>query len=117
MAETGQDVTIYGGNDVAIDVSILDAVGEALDITGASLEWGMAPRAADDATLRKSTEGGGGEIDVTDPAGGLLTVYLDPADTAELHGEYRHELRMTDAVGKVTTLLTGTLTIRTSILD
>ena len=117
MADTGQDVTIYGGNDVAIDVTLFDATGAALDVTGATLEWGMAPKAGVDATLRKSTAGGSDEIDVTDAPGGLATVHVDAADTAALQGEYRHELRMIDAAGKITTLLTGTLVIRTSILD
>jgi hypothetical protein len=114
MAETGQDITIYAGNDVALDVSLLDEAGAALDLTGTSLEWGMAERFADDAVLRKATPV---EIEVTDEVAGLATVHLDPADTATLGGIYRHELRLTDAGGNIVTLLTGALTIRTSILD
>ena len=116
MADTGQDVTIYGGSTVAIDLTLFAADGTPLDITGSTLEWGMAPKGAVDATVTKTTANSA-QIQVTNAAGGLATVHLLPADTATLVGEYRHELRITDAGGNIETLLTGTLTIRTSILD
>lgn len=115
MAETGQDITIFAGNDVSIELTLYDAAGDALDLTGATLEWGMATLRATEATLLK-TSADAAEIEITDAEGGLATVYLDAVDTAVLGGTYRHEVRMVGTSG-ATTLLTGAVTIKASILD
>lgn len=116
MAETGQDAVIYAGNNASLNLTLTDAAGEPIDLTGATLEWGWAPRDATAATLTKSSTASA-KIDITDAEGGLATVFIVPADTAALTGcEYRHEVRITDATGAVETLLTGIVTIRPSIL-
>lgn len=116
MAETGQDADVYGGDDVRLDLTLLDRDGNALDLTGCSLLWGMAPVTENAASLRKSTDDGG--VTITDAVAGYAAVTLDPADTANLDAcEYRHEMKLTDADGNVETVMTGRLTIRSSILD
>lgn len=116
MAATGQDFTLYVGNDAALEFALLDAAGDALDITGASFAWGMAPRFTGTATLDKNS-GSPSEFDITDAAGGLLTVHIQATDTLEMDpGVYRHELRMTDSTGEIETVATGLVNLLTSIL-
>jgi hypothetical protein len=40
--------------------------------------------------------------------GNTLTIYLNPADTQSLSGEYTHDVVLTDGYGNVTTLFSGT---------
>jgi hypothetical protein len=51
-----------------------------------------------------------GDIVITTPASGIVTITLDPADTAALAGEFYHELELTQA-GIVSTVLFGQVTI------
>jgi hypothetical protein len=117
MANLNQDATVYGGDDARLELTLLDRDGTPLDLTGATLTWGMAPRRSSDAALTKTSEDAS-EIEITDAVAGRAIVKLLADDTDDLSETvYLHELKITDATGKTETLLTGTLTVRSSILD
>lgn len=62
-------------------------------LTGASLEWAMAPRAGDTPTLQKSTAGGGVTFD---NGAATVTVALTADETTMAAGSYDHDLRRVD---------------------
>lgn len=70
------------------------------DLTGATALWvlseapGCTPLVSKTATL-------------TDAANGVVTVSLEPGDTDRYCGTYHHELQITDAVSKISTVMVG----------
>lgn len=77
----------------------------------------MSSRRLNDAVLVKTTDSVE-EIQVLSAVDGTARVYLASDDTANLPEDvYNHELKFVDGDGNVETLLTGKLTVKTSILD
>ena len=89
--------------------------GVALNLTGATV-WATFKRSLADAdnastTIQKSTTGGG--VSVTDAAGGLALVTLDPSDTSGLTAEtvYYADVQVRESSGVITTVATGRLLV------
>lgn len=116
MAKTGQDRTIYAGDDAELPFTLTDANGDPLDLTGARLRWACAATVNSAAVITKDSANGDAEIEITSSPGFEASVWLVPADTMNLSGVYRHELEIIDGAGKTETLATGKLTIKATIL-
>lgn len=104
------------GDDVTLDVIATDQ-GAPVDLTGAGVWWTAKRRhldADDDAVIRKTVGAG---ITVTNPAGGLATVDLVPADTAGLGNSVAlwWDLQVKDGAGKVRTLAAGRLVVNADV--
>ncbi len=115
MTATDQDLTIYSGDTAIITVTVTDSDNDnaAKDLTGCSVTYAIYKKRV--VYLKKTSADGGG-IEITDADAGELTITLDPADTANLPGgEYEHEVQITDAIGNVSTVAVGTLTIKEDI--
>ena len=103
--------SVYRCNHQVVEVSVVDDAGQAVNCFGSELTW-VVVDAADRVILTKSTDDG---IAYTDAAAGLAELTLTAEDTDLPSGEYRHELLLTDIDGHRYTVLTGVLSIRTSL--
>lgn len=116
MAAENQNDKFFAGNTrvLAFTLTESDQAGAAaLNLTGASVRWAMAPiglmGAVSNAVAVRKTNGNG--IVVTDPVAGLVEVTLEVPDTASLSGAFYHELEIVDAQGRAVVVATGQITI------
>lgn len=110
-----QEFEAFSGNDVTLSVTVLDTdTGDALDLTGAQeLIWALAKNAQATAILTKTLLDG---VTITDAPLGLVDVVLEADDLEPLRGIYYHEMRLTNAAGRKTTLLFGAVTINGNLI-
>ncbi|MCU6709348.1 hypothetical protein M6D81_11580 [Paenibacillus sp. J5C_2022] len=107
---TGQDFTLTAGDTRNIEVTV-----DSVNLSGATVKWAVKKTVYDaEYVLYKDTDAG---ITVTGAAAGEFTIPLKPEDTAGLSGNYVHEAEITDASGNVSTILTGTMTVKLGIIN
>lgn len=104
---------MYAGEAKTINFSVVDSDDAPLNITGCTLQWGYGLNTFDRYRLRKTTSSG---ISITYPTSGYFTVSLDPIDTSGKAGDYYHEAQLTDALGNISVIANGTLSIIGNIL-
>jgi hypothetical protein len=103
------------GETWVIDATFLDADGEALDLTGATVEWVVALRPGQAAIVTATTGNGLISVDA-DPTTGLATITVPYAShSAATPKGYQHEARVTLASGEVTVQFRGMLTVDDSL--
>lgn len=115
MTVTDQDFSMYAGDSRTLTIAVVDGDGAAVNLTGASIEWGLWSDA--DATtllISKSTSSGITILTQSGDTLGKFRVTLAPADTSGLQGDYRHEAEVTDGAGNISTTTTGKATISAS---
>ena len=105
-----QNFEIYAGDDTKLGITVTDANGNPVDITGADIIW-EAKRSEASATtvLAKNTATGGG-IAITDGPNGVFEVTITDTDSAPLVGLYYHKSVVT-LTDDTSTVLTGVLTV------
>lgn len=102
------------GETWVIDCVFLDAEGEALDITGATIEWRVAARPGQAPLVTATTSNG--LIDITGATTGLATITVPYAShSSAVPATYLHEARVALSGGEVTVQFRGTLTVYDSI--
>jgi hypothetical protein len=106
-----QNVYVWEGEDVTLEIAILDPSGEAVTITGASAGYAVHypdanGRATDSVLFRKLS--GAGEITIESQQ---VAVRIDATDTRGKAGVYPHFLSLWDAAGAQGVAVHGTLTI------
>lgn len=111
---TDQNFEMFEGDTKDIVVTVTDSAGAAVDLTGAVIAWQMA-RTARSATPAVAKSVGSGIV-ITDAPGGICTISLDSSDTGGLSGDFYHELEVTDAQANITTVLSGTVTIKPALI-
>jgi hypothetical protein len=107
------DISITRGDDRDYDITVTTDVGNAWDITGAELRF-AARYSGSIHTFIDKVSTASGEIDITNAAGGLALLHLDPADTLKLPLKtvnLQYDLQLTESSGPVTTIVSGTLTV------
>lgn|SRR5690606_34993416 len=107
MTTARQDARMTSGDTKRLRVTITDSDGVEVDVTGATIIYVIADS---QERVRKAT-GDGITID-----GAVVTVTLDPADTAELAGVYAHEMQIVDGAGQVQTVFTGQMSIAKDLI-
>ena len=108
MTTTGQDVTMWSGDDITIVVTVTTNGTSAVDITAYTVSYVLQTDAFT-ANVTKATGGSG--ITITDAINGEFTVTLADTDTSGLSGRCYHEAQVTDGSGNKYTVMTGTVTI------
>jgi len=116
-----QDFEMHSGNDRDLVVTVKNAAGVVVNITGATIKWQISkldaslavPTAGSDVALvSKDT---GGDIAITDAVNGVFTVTIASADTESLKGDYYHESQVLLA-SKKSTVVFGKLTIKRNLI-
>ena len=102
-----QNFSMISGDTKLLELTIHDAEVAEVDVTGADVTYVIA----DSAVRVTKTTDDGITID-----GAVVTVTLDPADTAELAGVYAHEMQITDPSGNVGTVMIGEVSIAKDII-
>lgn len=82
----------------------------AMPLTNCEVVWALHDEKTDDVYLEKSSLDAN-EIVITDEANGRVSVYLQPSDSFDLSGTYRHQMLVADANGHPETVLTGRIKI------
>lgn len=107
MTLENQDVTgYYAGDTLRLDVSVTDDADQVVNLTGATIEWKLIDYKT--VLLSKSTSAG---ISITDPLNGEFRVNINGSETQDLQGTYRHEARVTDSTGNVSTVFVGSFSV------
>jgi hypothetical protein len=126
MVVEGLTVTLYAGNGRQIKFTVRDqntAGSPVKDLSGASIRFAVTRISPNGQILTsspfitKDSVHGSSEIDITNPTGGELTVFLLPGDTDNnMLGDHYFEL---EAYGGATpvVLATGTLTVRANVVN
>ena len=101
---------MHQGDTKRLVITITDPDGDPISLVGAtSIKWWVAKRVTSTSKLLQKDLSDG--IVVTDAAGGVVTISIDPEDTVAVTGSYYHELEVIDSAGDIGTVLRGTMTI------
>lgn len=98
------NLSIHQGDTYTSVLTITDAAGAPIDLTGATLTFHLRARGGDADALDPAPT-----LALTTPADGIATLTLAAAETATLvgGGRYRYEVELVDAFGNVTTPVEG----------
>ena len=109
------DFSMTAGDSKVLEVTVTDADGAAVDLSGAqTIRWHMSRSVnSRPATVEKALGAG---ITVTNGPGGIFSVTLDSADTEDLRGDFVHEAEVIDEDGNVSTVLSGAVTISAALI-
>jgi hypothetical protein len=106
MTKLKQDFTMFAGDTPPLTFTMSDSTS----LSGATVKWVMRKgHVKGPQALLKTTLNGG-----LVASGTIVTVNLLSADTLSLEGKFYHEAEVTDVSGKVSTVMTGTITIEPS---
>jgi hypothetical protein len=118
MTYQKQDILedFYEGNAKEIGVTVwepdeTEPEGRKLkNLENCEITWVLMNRTDYDIVyLRKSSFNGDGEIKVTGL--GTCEIYINPPDTYNIHGKFRHHVNVVDEYGYEETVLTGLVEI------
>lgn len=110
MASDGEDFELYAGETKEVTITVTDADGDAVPLTGATITWGAYDRTGA-RTVRVTKSG----ADITISSNTFMFT-LDPADTESLSpGVYAHEARVVDADDNEAVVTTGYMTVERSL--
>jgi hypothetical protein len=118
MTATNQNIAIYAGDDFEVILSLFESDGTTpLDLTGAVVNWALSSVYDIQTPLIEKSSAIPGQVTITNIAGGLVSIFLGPADTADLGGQpYYHEVEVVQG-GTTVTVLTGGVTINETALN
>lgn len=116
VTKLAQDFTMWSGDTRRLSITVDDGASPpvAINLTSSTIEWHLAKRLTSTVAILTKTVGGG--IALTDPVNGVFEVTIDPADTADLSGEYYHEAEVTLSGGDKSTVLVGIATIKRDLI-
>ena len=109
-----QNFSLVAGNTRLVKVTIVDTTNAPVNLTGATIVWGMATDPNQTPILEKSTTSG--QITVPNPTTGVFQFNLTVSDTENRTGSWYHETRITDSLGNVSTAAQGSLTILPALI-
>lgn len=104
-----QNFTMYSGDSKILVITVKSDAGSFLDLTGYTIKW----KASFSNPLEKSIGTG---ITITDAPNGVFQIEIDPADTTEIRGHFRHEVEITSGAGVVSTVVVGTMTVLVDLI-
>ena len=97
------DVRIVKNNDIAIQFSVKDKNGVAVNLTDFIIKWQVKKSVKAVAVITKDSQGNG--INIISAAGGTFVVRVAAIDTTNLDpGSYFHEAILTDPFDNSVTL-------------
>lgn len=111
MTEVRQNFSSYAGDNTAPIVTVRDANGVVIDLSGVQQITFTAQRTLDDNAIVTKLKSTGGIALVGGGTGGQFQINLLPTDSASLFGNYLWEALVTDSTGNVSTVSTGTWSV------
>jgi hypothetical protein len=109
-AKTGQDFTIYAGDDETLTFTVTDGTNPINLSAMSEITWRMAREPKDAPIVSKTKTGGAITLPGTG-TDGKFRVAISAADTRSLHGFYVHLATVTDAGGNLSTVATGRIEV------
>lgn len=103
-----QNLDMTSGDDVTLQVTVLNIDASVKDITGATITWALAKRPRGTAVLTISGV-------ITDASNGIFTVAV--TGLGDYRGDWFHEIELTESGGAVGTVLRGWLQINEDIVN
>ena len=104
-----QNFSMSLGDTFALPLIVQNADGTAFDLTGCTIEFGVAKLYDSVLQFQKSTGAG---ILITSAVGGLATITINPADTTALAaGQYSYDIVVKRANGATFTMTIGTISM------
>lgn len=110
-----QNFQMTAGDNKVLVVTVKDANGTRVNITGTSIKWQAARSFGKASVISKATGGNG--VNITNGPNGVFTVTLLAADTESLAGIYHHEAQITALDGLISTVLFGTMKINKALIE
>ena len=104
MTITGQNVTVYQDTNRTLEVTVYDADGVELPISGYTFSYVVYRPTSGQIVLTKATASG---ITITDAANGIFEINITPTDNASLLGLYNHECGTITPAGSDNVIFTG----------
>ena len=116
MAAVKQDFEMVRGDTKVLVFFVKGPDGLALPLTGATVKWEAATSVhSETKDIAKSTAVGG--VAIADADAGHVRVTLSPSDTSGLLlGRRYHELEVTQSSGEVSTVSSGTMTLKPGLV-
>jgi hypothetical protein len=110
-----QDVEFFSGNDIFFDASFVsEADGEPIDLSGAQrLTYALSKKPNGTAIISKEI---GSSLVIVNAPLGYVHVFLSAAETEPLSGEYYHEMRLVNSLGKKVTVMYGAVNVLTNLI-
>ena len=102
------DFQLYQGDSKTLSVTVKDATGAVVVITGASIKWQASKSKGKTSDISKTTSSG---ISITNGAGGVFQVTIAASDTESLVGEFYHEAEVIFSDSTVSTVLVGRMRV------
>lgn len=116
MAAIHQSFSFIQGQDVDLEITVKDADGVVVDLTGGSVRFVMA-RSPSSSTIDVDSDASPQTATavLTTPASGLITVTLTDTVTDGLAGDYYYECKYTSGGGLETVVTRGWISVELSL--
>lgn len=115
MTLSGQNFSIFQGDNHEIIVSVKNQDGSPADLTGYSAAWCAYGQTSAETILLKTSSPGEG-ITIPNPADGKVIISLEQLDTQNLVTKnYGHQCEVEDSLGHHATVCTGYMKVLRSI--
>jgi hypothetical protein len=105
--------TMTAGDTKVLVVTVKDAEGTPVSITGSTIQWRCAPSFGKAASISKTTSD---NIQITDGPSGIFAVTLSPSDTDNLLGNFYHEAEIAFSDATISTVLFGTMKVNPALI-
>lgn len=106
---------LQAGQDVDLNITVVDSDGVAKDLTGASLRFAMARGPGKTPVIDSAASPQTATYSITDAANGLVTVSMADTITDSLSGDYYYEVKVTDGAGAESITNRGWITVELSL--
>ncbi len=107
-------IQVTAGKDWKFNVTVRDAGGAIVPVTGAAaIKWQLKQRAGEAAKIEKTLLAG---VTITDGPGGKFTIAVLPADSASLQGEFYTIAEVTNAAGEVTDVFCDQIEVKPNFI-
>jgi len=113
MVATGQNFTLYTGDDKRPEIHVTDTSGEVVDLEGATINWVATKQSDDTEVMSKSTSDG--SINITDAEEGKFLIKVDASDTESMDAmTLDHEAEVITSYGLTSHVTVGTIDLKKS---
>lgn len=113
-----QDFEMFSGDSKDLVITVVDENDVTFSLTSASIKFNASREPGSTVLINKGTDVSPGGITITNPAGGIFTVTLDPGDTKDLTEKFLYyEAEITDVLGNIATVTFGTITLKPDLVE